>query len=60
MLLAKRADVPIAPPVRPLFADPSLLSTLGSLQFHHGDDTFKRLMASLQTDPPLFPFAHRL
>jgi hypothetical protein len=60
MLLAKRADVPIAPPVRPVFADPSVLSTLGQLQFHHADDSFKRLMATPPNDPPLFLFAHPL
>jgi hypothetical protein len=60
MLLAKRADVPIAPPVRPVFADPSVLSTLGQLQFHHADDTFKRLINSPPNDPPLFLFAHPL
>jgi hypothetical protein len=60
MLLAKRADVPIAPPVRPVFADPSVLSTLGNLQFHHADDAFKRLINSPPNDPPLFLFAHPL
>jgi hypothetical protein len=60
MLLAKRADVPIAPPVRPVFSDPSVLSTLGQLQFHHADDSFKRLMVAPPDDPPFFLFAHPL
>jgi hypothetical protein len=60
MLLAKRAGVPISPPVRPLLGNPSVLTTLGQLQFHHADDSYKRLTAPDTDRPGSFGFAHPL
>ncbi len=60
MLLAKRKDVPIAPPVRPVFLNPTPLTMLGQLQFHHADDSYRRLLRSEGEEPPPFLFAHPL
>ncbi len=60
MLLAKRKDVPIAPPVRPVFLNPAPLDLLGQLQFFHGDDTYKRLLKSESEGPAPLGFAHPL
>lgn len=60
MLLAKRRDVPIAPPVRPVFLNPASLDLLGQLQFFHSDETYKHLLRSEGEEPPPFLFAHPL
>jgi len=60
MLLAKRKDVPIAPPVRPVFLNPAPLDLLGRLQFFHEDDAFKEAMKQEPPEPPTFGFAHPL
>ncbi len=60
MLLAKRASVPIAPPVRPLILNTAPLDMLGRLQFFHGDDTYKRLLKSESEGPTPLGFVHLL
>ena len=53
-------DVPISPPVRPVFLNPAPLDLLGRLQFFHGDDTYKRLLISESEGPAPLGFAHPL
>jgi hypothetical protein len=60
MLEAKKAGVPIQPPVRPVFQNPECLELLGGLQFHQDDDTYKRLLKSEAEGPAPSGFAHPL
>lgn len=60
MLLARKADIRIAPPARPVLLNPAPLELLGWLQFFHGDATYKRLLRSEGEEPSSFGFAHPL
>ena len=60
MLEAKKAGIPIQPPVRPLLENPESLELLGGLLFFHDDDTYKRLLQSEAEEPPPPGFAHLL
>jgi len=49
MLQAKKAGV-TQPPARPLVGNHGSLAMLGTLCYHHGDDTYQRLLIEEKND----------
>ncbi len=60
MLEAKKAGISIQSPARPVLQNPECLELLGGLQFHHDDDSYKRLFKSEAEGRAPSRFAHPL